>query len=63
MEEKIEEAASQYEEIEDMLDKRFFKKDLNQKMYKLKEIVTGPKIKAQEPMAINDPLTSELITD
>ena len=63
MEEKIEEAASQYEEIEDMMDKGFFKKDLNQKMYKLKEIVTGPKIKAQEPMAINDPQTNELITD
>ena len=32
-------------------------------MYRLKEIVTGPKIKAQEPKAINDPLTDELITD
>ena len=63
MKDKIKEAASQYEEIEDMMDKGFFKKDLNQKMYKLKEIVTGPKIKAQEPMAINDPQTNELITD
>ena len=63
LEEKIEEAASQYEEIEGMMEKGFFKKDLNQKMYKLKEIVTGPKIKAQEPMAINDPQTNELITD
>ena len=45
------------------MDKGFLKKDLNQKMFKLKEIVTGPKIKAQEPMAINDPQTNELITD
>ena len=63
LEEKIEEAASQYEKIENMMDKGVFKKDLNQKMFKLKEIVTGPKIKAQEPMAINDPQTNELITD
>ena len=37
--------------------------DLNKKMYKLRDIIEGPKIKPQEPMAINDPNTEELITD
>ena len=32
-------------------------------MYKLKEYITGPKVKKQEPMAINDPITKELITN
>ena len=41
----------------------FNKKDFNQRMYKLRDTVVGPKIKAQEPMAINDPVTKELITD
>ena len=29
----------------------------------MKECITGPKIKAQETMAINDPTIGELITD
>ena len=36
---------------------------LNNKMYKLRDIIEGPKIKPQEPMAINDPKTGELVTD
>ena len=37
--------------------------NLNNKMYKLRDIIEGPKIKPQEPMAINDPKTGELVTD
>ena len=46
-----------------MIDKGFLRKDINQKMYKLKEFITGPKVKPLEPMAINDPNTKELITN
>ena len=31
-------------------------------MYELKEALVGPKIKPQEPMAINNPISKELIT-
>merc|ERR1712035_254234 len=46
-----------------MLDEGYNKKDLNAKIYKLKQMINGPKIKAPEPMCIKDPLTGELITD
>ena len=46
-----------------MIGKGLRKKDLNQQMYKLKEAVVGPKIKPQEPMAINHPISKELITN
>ena len=39
------------------------KKDLNSMIYKLKQMVTGSKIKPAEPMCINDPVTGELITE
>ena len=38
-------------------------KDVNQKMYNMRNLIMGPKIKPQEPMAINHPVTGELITD
>ena len=50
-------------ELDELLSKGYKCKDLSQKIYKLKEIIAGPKIKAQETMAINDPATGELITD
>ena len=59
----IEKATSQYDEMEKLFKSGFNKKDFNQRMYKLRDTVVGPKIKAQEPMAINDPVTKELITD
>ena len=57
------EVTQSYEELDNMIDKGLLKKDLNQQMYKLKEAVVGPKIKPQEPMAINHPISKELITN
>ena len=53
----------QQEELDEMLAEGYNKKDLNAKIYKLKEMITGPKIKASETMCIKDPNTGELITD
>ena len=36
---------------------------MNAKIYKLKEIINGPKIGSSEPMCIKDPVTGEIITD
>ena len=41
----------------------FFKQDLYQRIYKLKNVINGPKVEAPEPTAINDPITGEPITD
>ena len=46
-----------------MLDEGCSAKSLNGKIYKLKEIINGPKISASEPMCIKDPENGELITD
>ena len=46
-----------------MLNDDFFKQDLYQRIYKLKNVINGPKVEAPEPNAINDPITVELITD
>ena len=46
-----------------MLNDDFFKQDLYQRIYKLKNVINGPKVEAPEPTAINDPITGELITD
>ena len=38
-------------------------KDINARVYKLRSILNGPKIKPTEPACINDPETGELITN
>lgn len=53
----------QIEELGIMIEQGLSGKDLNQQIYNLKKIITGPKVRAQEAMAINDPVTNELITD
>jgi len=53
----------QQNELEETLKAGLQGKDLNRRMYKLRDIVEGPKVKPQEPMAINNPKTGELITD
>ena len=53
----------QQEELDEMLAEGYSTKDLNAKIYKLKQMITGPKIKTAEPMCIKDPVTGELITD
>ena len=39
------------------------RKDINGRMYTLKTLINGSKIKPQEQAAINDPKTNVLITD
>ena len=53
----------QQKELNDMIEEGIRGDDLNKKMYKMRDLIEGPKIKPQEPMAINDPNTEELITD
>ena len=57
------EVTQSFDELDNMINKGLLKKDLNQQMYKLKEAIVGPKIKPQEPMAINHPRSKELITN
>ena len=52
-----------HDDLEEVLNDDFFRKDLYQRIYKLKSVISGPKVVAQEPTAINDPITGELITD
>ena len=52
-----------HDDLEEVLNDDFFRKDLYQRIYKLKSVITGPKVVAQEPTVINDPITGELITD
>ena len=49
--------------MDKILEEGYSAKDLNSKIYKVKEMINGPKIKAAEPMCINNPTTGELITD
>ena len=53
----------QQKELNEILNEGLQNKDINRRMYKMREIVEGPKVKPQEPMAINNPKTGELITD
>merc|ERR1712026_339558 len=53
----------QQKELNEILNEGLQNKDINRRMYKLRDIVEGPKVKPQEPMAINNPKTGELITD
>ena len=53
----------QQEELNKMLQEGHSSNSVNAKIYKLREIIKGPKIKPSEPMCINDPQTGELITD
>ena len=50
-------------ELDDLIDKGVQGKDLMSKIYQIKKLSLGSKVKSQDPMAINDPITGELITD
>ena len=50
-------------ELDEMIEQGRSHKDINSKVYKLKEFVCGPKLKPAEPACINDPITEELITN
>ena len=49
--------------MDKILEEGYSAKDLNSKIYKVKEMINGPKIKAAEPMCIKDPATGDLVTD
>ena len=53
----------QQEELDNLLEEGSSAKDLNSKIYKLKDLINGPKIKSTEPTCIIDPVSGELITD
>ena len=53
----------QQEELDEMIEKGLAGKNVNERIYNMRNLITGPKIKPQEPTAINHPVTGELITD
>ena len=56
-------AKEQSEELDLLLSEGYIGRDLNSKMYKMKTVINGPKNRKQEPMAINDPVTKELLVN
>ena len=53
----------QQEELNELIEEGASTKDINKKIYRLKDLLNGPKIKPSEPTCINDPVTGELITE
>ena len=53
----------QNEKLDKILSQGYLGKDLNSRIYKMKTAINGPKHKKQEPMAINDPVTKELLVN
>ena len=49
----------QQEELDQMIEQGLNGKSINQKMYNMRNLIMGPKIKPQEPMAINHSVTGE----
>ena len=56
-------AKEQREELDEILSQGYLGKDINTKIYKMKTAINGHKHKKQEPMAINDPVTKELLVN
>ena len=52
----------QQEELNELIEEGASTKDINNKIYRLKDLINGPKIKPSEPTCINDLETGELIT-
>ena len=53
----------QCEELNELIETGTNYKDVNRRMWKLKELICGPKVGSSEPACINNPETGELITD
>ena len=53
----------QQEELNELIEEGASTKDIKNKIYRLKDLLNGPKIKPSEPTCINDPVTGELITE
>ena len=54
---------SNKEELYELIAEGASTKDVNNKVYRLRDLLNGPKIKPSEPTCINDPVTGELITE
>ena len=52
----------QQEELNEMIEKGNIGRDVNQKIYNMRNLINGQKVQS-EPTAINNPTTGELITD
>ena len=52
----------QHEELDELIAEGASTKDVNNKVYRLRDLLNSPKIKPSEPTCINDPITGELIT-
>ena len=53
----------EYKEMEEMIQEGMTGKDLNEKMYNLKSVITGPKIERTEASALCHPETKEVIVN
>ena len=49
--------------MDELIATGFNYKDVNNRMWRLKELICGPKVGQSEPACINDPVSGELITD
>ena len=45
----------QQEELNELIEEGANNRDINNKIYRLKDLLNGPKIKPSEPTCINDP--------
>ena len=55
--------SEQCEELNELIETGTNYKEVNRRMWKLKEIICGPKVGFSEPACINNPVSGELITD
>ena len=53
----------QCEELDELIATGTNYKDVNRRMWRLKELICGPKVGSTEPACINNPESGELITD
>jgi hypothetical protein len=53
----------QCEELDDLIAAGTQYKDVNRRLWRLKELICGPKVGSTEPACINNPMSGELITD
>ena len=53
----------QVEEMEELHATGASYKDVNIRIWKMKEIICGPKVGPAEPACINNPISGELVTD
>ena len=53
----------QNDELNELIETGASYKDVNRRMWKIKELICGPKVGRSEPACINNPVTGDLITD